>query len=104
MIYVSEDQLKEVEYIIQQSMQGNHVLFDMESVRQIFGSDNPPCDFSCADAYEVEPHIERLLVLPTLAQKRAYLDGLDRRTYTRVVKTYFNIVENSMYESLEVKH
>ena len=56
------------------------------------------------DSYAVEHHIENLILQPTLAQKRAYLEKLDERTFELVVRTYFNIVENSIYESSEVRH
>ncbi len=103
MIYVSEDQLEQVEYLIGQSIQGNHILFDQDSIKKVFGafdSQNP----SEKETYGVEHHIERMILQPTLEQKRAYLEGLDRNTYELVVRTYFNIVENSLFEQLEVKH
>lgn len=103
MIYVSRQQLKQVEYLISQSIQGNHVLFDADSVRRAFIEPNVDV-FDESLAYSVEPHIERLILLPTLEQKRAYLDGLDIRTREIVIRTYFNIVENNLYENLEERH
>jgi hypothetical protein len=81
-------------------------LFDLDTVRRVFWEENLPLSsgLSEEDAYSVEHHIERLIILPTLAEKRAYLDQMDEDTYTRVVRTYFNIVENNLYESLQVKH
>lgn len=103
MIYVSEDQLEQVEYLIGQSIQGNHVLFDPDTIKRVFtafiGED--VCE---KDAYGVEHHIERMILQPTLSQKRAYLERLDRKTFELVVRTYFNIVENSLFEQCEVKH
>lgn len=105
MIYVSEDQLSQVEYLIQQSLHGNHVLFDLECVREIFERNvNRSCSFVEEDAYEVEPLIEKLILQPTLQQKRAFLEALDTETLERVVRTYFNIVENNLYESSKEKH
>jgi hypothetical protein len=101
-IYVSKEQLDSVEYLLHQSVQGNHVLFDPETIRAVLTS--PECDLSEPEAYSVEHHIERLIMQPTLMQKRAYLEKLDPETYRRVVRTYFNIVENSLYENLEVRH
>jgi hypothetical protein len=56
------------------------------------------------DAYAVEPHIEKLLALPTLSEQRAYVGKLDEETLERVVLTYFNIVENNLFEKAEVRH
>ncbi len=102
MIYVSKEQLSQVEYLIQQSIQGNHILFDAQTVHRVFS--NPSHHVNLDESYSVEHHIERLIMQPTLEEKRAYLEGLDSETFERVVKTYFNIVENNLYENLQVKH
>ncbi len=99
MIYVSKEQLKQVEYLIGQSMQGHHVLFDAERVRRAFRRKQ-----SEESNKEVEEHIEKLMLEPTLLQKRAYLERLDTETYDRVIRTYFNIVENNIFEASEVRH
>ena len=99
-IYVSQHQLDQVEYIIEQSIRGNHILFDVESLKSILTTGR---DLSEDEAYAVEPHLEKLLSEPSLDQKRAYLDRLDSATYERVVKTYFNIVENNLFEHLQIR-
>lgn len=104
MIVISEDQLDQVEYLIDQSLQGNHILFDPCLIREIFHAGKLHRDLPIEKAYEVEPHIERLISLPTLAQKKAYVEKLDRDTVIDVIKTYFNIVENNLYENSEVRH
>lgn len=106
MIYVSKTQLKQVEYLIQQSIQGNHVLFDTPTLRLIFKKLETGSGLSdwAEDAYSVEHHIERLILLPTLEQKRAYLEKLDEGTFETVVRTYFNIIENNIYENSEMRH
>lgn len=101
MIYVSKEQLSQVEYLIAQSIQGNHILFDADTVRSVFNSDS---NLALDESYSVEHHIERLIVQSTLEEKRAYLDHLDSATFNKVVKTYFNIVENNLYETAEVRH
>lgn len=106
MINISKNQLNQVEYLIGQSIQGNHVLFDLDALRKVFWKENPRLSSALSEeeAYAVEHHIEKLILEPSLAQKRAYLEGLDSDTFEMVVKTYFNIVENNIYETLEVKH
>lgn len=107
-IYISQEQLKEVEYLIHQSIQGNHILFDSDTIRSAFlhsssvsplntDENSEPSDEDC---YSVEHHIESLISKPSLPQKRAYLDRLDTETRQLVIRTYFNIVENSLYDNL----
>ena len=107
MIYVSSDRLSEIEYLIGQSIQGNHVLFDIADVRRAFKEGSADANLSPEEleqAYAVEPLIERLMSCPTLAEKRAFLEHLSPDVYERVVRTYFNIVENNLYESIRTRH
>ena len=57
-----------------------------------------------ADAYETEPMIERLLEESTLDGQRAYLKGLGRPDFERVVLTYLSIVEHALLDAGEVRH
>jgi hypothetical protein len=100
-IHISREQALEIEYLIAQAIQGNHVLFDSETIRKVFI--NSKGDVSQDESYQVEHHIERLLSLPHLDQKRAYLDSLEKSVFQNVVKTYFHIVENNLYENLDTK-
>ena len=102
MINVSQDQLETVEYLLSQSARGNHVLFDHELVTRVFTS--PSLPMTEEQAYEVEHHIERLIELGAIGKQKAYLDQLEPSVLSRVVKTYFNIVENNLYETKPLKH
>jgi hypothetical protein len=102
MISVSQEQLDTVEYLIQQSTQGNHVLFELDLVRQVFTRSLRP--MSESEAYEVEHHIEKIIELSQVDKQKAYLDKLPEEILHRVIKTYFNIVENSMFESSKERH
>lgn len=105
LIHVTKPQLTQVEYLLDQSAQGNHVLFDADDLRRVFRRGSAKAFvLSEEEAYEVEPHLERLIQEPSLERKRAYLEALDRGTFERVVRTYFSIVENNIYENLEVPH
>lgn len=105
MIQVSEEQIRQIEYLIEQSIMGNHVLFDVARIREVFvGRGGRPDETSPTQAQAIENHIEKMIGLPTLIQKRAYLERLDNRTYRMIVRTYFNIVENNLYDHGEAAH
>lgn len=100
MIYVNQKQLDQVEYLIEQSTRGHHILFDIESIRCAFRTVRSAVKSKkTAKAVSPEKHIENLILQPTLISKRAYLESLSRETYDRVVRTYFSIVENNIFES-----
>lgn len=102
MITVSKKQLETVEYLLRQSAQGNHVLFDPDIVRQVFQAAFSP--MSESQASEVCHHIENLILLDHPDKKRAYLDQLSLPVLHRVVRTYLNIVENNLFESGDLRH
>lgn len=95
MIYVEGPHLSQIEYLLAQSRQGVHLLFDSSTLRGIL------CERSISEeeAYAAEPYIERLLAEPNFERKKAYLESLAPETQKQVVRTYFNILENSIYES-----
>lgn len=103
MIHISKSQMDQVQYLIDQSLQGNHVLFDHDSLKRVLRTDSLR-PMSEKEAFAVEHHIERMIGQPSLEHKRAYLETLDSRTYAWVVRAYFNIIENNLYENQEVRH
>lgn len=103
MIYVNQKQLDQVEYLIEQSTRGHHVLFDAEMIRSAFDieEDEGEDDEESEEATTAEKHIENLILQPTLVSKRAYLENLDLEVRARIVRTYFSIVENNIFEGLK---
>lgn len=102
MIYVNQKQLDQVEYLIEQSCRGHHVLFDADIIRKVFAEDFVELE----EEEEVEEtdetaekHIENLILQPTIVSKRAYLENLRPDVLRRVVRTYFSIVENNIFEA-----
>jgi hypothetical protein len=102
MITVSQEQLTTVEYLIQQSAQGNHILFDIDVVRRVFTHQTQP--MSETEAREIEGHIEKLISLEGFERQKTYLSGLPETVLYRVVKIYFNIVENNLFETSRIRH
>ena len=100
MITVSKEQLNTVEYLLAQSAQGNHILFGIDLVRKVFSFN--PAPMTEAEAYEVEHHIEKIISLVGFPRQKAYVDQLPQEVLFRVIKTYFNIVENNLFENQKV--
>ena len=102
MITVSQEQLDTVEYLMEQSAQGNHVLFSPALVRQVF--ENPPLSMSTIQAEEVGQHIEKMITMESLESQKDYLDQLPKIMLYHVIKTYFNIVENNLFKNGSIRH
>lgn len=100
MIYVNQKQLDQVEYLIEQSTRGHHILFDTDVIRRVFKVTSEEIEKKEEDE-TAEKHLENLILQPTLVSKRAYLENLDGDTFERVVRTYFAIVENNIFEDMQ---
>jgi hypothetical protein len=94
---------KVFEYLVRQSLQGNHLLFDPENIRRALDPKGL-LPLSESEAISIEQHIERLVDSSTLERKRAYLESLDPKTHAWVIKAYFNLIETNLHESQGVLH
>ena len=71
-------------------------------VRRVFTL--PVANMNTDEAYEVEHHIEKLISLGSFDKQKAYVENLPEEILYRVIKTYFNIVENNLFENLNTRH
>jgi hypothetical protein len=105
MAYIDKEQLDQVEYLFNQSAQGLHLLFDNDDIRKVLSQPTEELDFF---SFENVDRIQKLLgdfiTKTSLEAKREFLEKLDRETYELLLRTYFNIVENSIYEQDRLKH
>ena len=123
MVYVNQKQLDQVEYILEQSAKGHHVLFDLDEIRKAFHAisltrkpgrgrviaDEPEEDIDPSVlegkvTTEAEKHIENLILQPTILSKKVYLENLTPVEFNDVVRTYFSIVENNIFEGMAFSH
>lgn len=103
MIYVNQDQLDQVKYLLQQSAQGNHLLFDEHVLRRVA----PRIGQQEARSERIEKAeqlLEQMILRPSISSKKAFLEGLDPETYDEVAKVFFNIVQNTAQENQGFSH
>ena len=100
MIYVSEDQLDQVQYLLYQSAQGNHILFDNDTIRRIAPSLAAELlsDDARSRVENAERLLEQLILCPSIDAKLDFLAELDRPTRDEVALVYLKIVENAAAE------
>ena len=103
MIYVNQDQLDQVKYLLKQSAQGNHLLFDERTIRRI--ADRLGTNETRDERLEkAESLLEQMILKPTISRKKAFLAELDPHTYDDVARVYFNIVQNTVKENQGFSH
>ena len=98
MIYVNEKQLDQVKYLLEQSAQGNHVLFDLGVIRTIALSRDEEIPERVEKA---EKLLEQMILCPTISAKRAFLEDLDEETYFDVARVFLNVVQNTLRDTQE---
>lgn len=103
MIYVNQEQLDQVKYLLEQSALGNHILFNEQVIRRLAGSPRPEAE-RCPRVEKAEQLLEQMILRPTISGKRAFLETLDLATHDDVARVYFNIVQNKAQETQAFKH
>jgi hypothetical protein len=103
MIYVNQDQLDQVHYILEQSANGNHLLFSSETIKRLaYKTMGEP--ESRLRLENGERLLEQMILKPNLTLKKEFLEALDTDSFEDVVRVYFNIVQNTAQETQSFKH
>lgn len=103
MIYVNQEQLDQVKYLLEQSAQGNHLLFDENTIRRIAPQLGRKEERS-ERLERAEKLLEQMILCPSISSKRNFLENLDSETYDDVARVYFNIVQNTAQENQGFSH
>ena len=100
MVKIDDSQVEEIRYIISQSMNGCHILFDNETIKKyLYASGNDDEIFDEKKSRETEKLIERFMSTPTITGKKMLFKDLSDDEKSILIRTYFNIVENNILNS-----
>ena len=105
-LQLDENRLLQMEYLVDQSRMGHHLLFDNETVSRVFTED-PSTDealFKVENLARIQDLLAEFMDKSTLKQKRKFLDTLGQEDHDLLVRTYFNIIENSIHSVVPFKH
>jgi len=103
--YINQVQLKQLESLLTQSTMGIHILFDNLSLAEILGKPTENVDFFTHENLgRIQAILGEFLQKSDLDQKMLYLQALDQDSYELLVRSYFNIVENTVLEATKLKH
>ena len=104
-IEVSQERLEQIEYLLQSSTKGIHPLFDRDTLVNILQEPIDTMDyFNLDNLNRVQDILTEMIRQPTIAEKRHYLSTLEDDAYALFVRTYFNIVENTVLTSSQNHH
>ncbi len=84
---------------------GIHLLFEGSRIAQILKSPTEALEFfSFENLNKVQTILGEFLQKPSFEEKQRYLLDLDEHSYEILVRSYFNIVENTILEATKHKH
>ena len=89
--------MQEIQYIIQQSMNGNHVLFDNDTIKRFCNIAKTDDDiFDEQKAQTTEKLVELFMSTPTINGRKLFFQSLPDEEKSLLIRTYFHIVENNV--------
>ena len=105
MIEIKERDLHEIEFFLNQSTLGHHLLFDREQVAGILKTPTEKLDFFKKNSLpRIQSLLTGLISKKSLKEKKHYLRSLDSEAFEIVLRTYFHIVDNAVLASTQSIH
>jgi hypothetical protein len=102
---INESHLDQIEHLLAQSMNGIHLLFDNKTIADVLKT--PTEDdklFAFQNLDRIQDLFSQLVQQETFEEKVEFLSGLDSHGYELLLRTYFHIVENSIYAATTERH
>lgn len=102
---IPPERFEEIECILVQSTKGIHLLFDKDTLRsKLQDAKKVEHYLTKENIQKVQGIIIEMIQQPTLEKKKYYLSTLEEDSYDLFVRTYFNIVENTVLEHTTCFH
>lgn len=104
-VYLNEKQIDNLKMILNQSQIGIHLLFDNQFISEVFKEDFSEEDFfTVENLVHAQEDLIRLIKAKSIAEKKDFIDQLDREQKHRLVRAYFYIIENDLKQKQDHTH
>ena len=105
MIEIKERDLHEIEFFLNQSTLGHHLLFERKQVADIFKNTYRKTGFFKKNSLpRIQGLLTGLISKKSLREKKHYLRSLDPEAFEILLRTYFHIVDNAVLASTQSIH
>lgn len=103
---IQNKQLKEIEYLFNQSTKGFHLLFDdNKKLTSILKTPTAEKHFFSSDNIKkIQSVFTGLIAKKSFQDKKNYLSQLNEENFEILVRTYFHIVDNTILTTNKVVH
>jgi hypothetical protein len=100
-----EDGLEQIEYLLYQSTQGIHFMFENSEIVKVLSRPAEDQDsLSFSNMEKVQDILTHFIEKPSMEAKRRYLESLDPKTYELLIRAYFQLVENTILANTNIRH
>jgi hypothetical protein len=97
--------LEQVEYLIFQSTQGVHFMFDNADIVRVLSEPTENKDFFTEkNMKKVQGLLSRFLDCASIQAKRSFLDHLPKEDFELLVRAYFQLVDNTILAHTDIRH
>jgi len=100
-----EKNLEQIEYLLYQSTQGIHFMFNNQELIKVLSQKNLEKKLKDqANVQKVQDLLTKLIERPSIQEKKLFLETLDEDTYELLIRAYFQLVENTILASSNIRH
>ena len=86
-------------------MNGIHLLFDNETIARILKKPTEEIDlFHMRNLDKIQDLFTQFIQKPSFQEKLLFLGELDSESYEMLLRTYFHIVDNSLFSTDQLRH
>ena len=105
MIYLNQTQLDSLDYLLSQSLKGLHILFENKKIAEILKNPTENINFfTFENSEKIQELMNQFINLDSFSDKCKFIKNLDSPQFELLVRCYFNIVDNTVFESTKLKH
>jgi hypothetical protein len=102
---INDAHLDQIEHLLAQSMNGIHLLFDNETIARILKIPTEEKElFHFKNLDRIQELFTAFVQNESLQQKRMWLESLDQESFEMLLRTYFHIVDNSLFAADNTRH
>ena len=101
----NEREVQTIEYLIYQSTQGIHFLFNNDEIEAVMRMpDEGEAFFSIENMTKVQALLTQWLERPTFSEKRSFLDSLAHDQHAMLIRAYFHLVDTTIMTHSNLRH
>ena len=101
----TERQVDQIEYLLYQSTQGIHFMFDHSDVARVLKRKLEPDEpLSIKHMEKIQSLLSSLLERKSMGEKKSFLESLSRKDYELLVRAYFQLVDKTILAHSTLKH